>query len=263
MNINISEKVKTVLDLRLASGEITSDEYDSLFEKISEQSQLKSQQSNVNDIEEPILRYKEEVKFYKSYFIHLGVSYCYSQISDVKLTDFEHVVNFISILPEWNLFIYITGRENPITISAKSLAIKTQKFYFLRKAYQFINQHTSKGQVQQIIFQLQQKGIIEITKDIFINYRGWITDRKVQYALSEILKNGTIEFTNLEERSFFNGGKKIYKHIFIISPYKNANQDLCIIFQAGHNCKYSPNTLIHIFQNFDRYLKYMPTPKGE
>jgi hypothetical protein len=228
----MNDNVKVKLDMRLASGDISVEEYDFILQKISGSQITES----AND--ELVVRYKDELVLYKNAFFHNGKKYSYSQIENVTLFDPEMIVNLISVMPEWTLIIYLDDEVNPLCITAKSIAVKTPKFYFLRKAYRHLVQQSFKGQIERIIQQLQKKQLVELCKDIFIDYNCWITNRKIKLDLVGASRDGIIEFHNYEKTFWFNGNKTIWKNVFVISPFKNCSEEQSIIFQAGLHSNY-------------------------
>lgn len=200
-----------------------------------------------------IMRYNEKFSIYQDYIAFNGEKIGYNNILNIFLSDGEFIVNLISILPKFDLYIeYLDdfGEEKYFVISAHSPIIKTPKFYKLKKAHQILKYKMNYHRIIRFLTRINLDGYAHLSDEITISKEGLIRSRDKIADISLASQNGIIDMVDLTKRSFISGNKTTSRDWIVVSENKIIDEEI-IYFQKG---LYDTFSTLEILQNFTMFM---------
>jgi hypothetical protein len=178
----IDREVQRELDLRLAKGEITKEEYLSIQNTISSspeaaaplRSALRSTLASVSRLKDQVFGSNEfanpkndeplvvnsEMVLYGDYLEFKNSKIYYSEIESVWYHAYRHVVNYVPIRISTCVVARLpTGRE--ISASASSMVMTGKKNKLVQNAYAVLSSRTFEKRLQRYLDPLESMGVID------------------------------------------------------------------------------------------------------
>lgn len=162
----MDENVRKTLDLRLASGEITIEEYRATLNVLRNSATEATESTTARNLRsdgqtEPrlILTMDSDLSLFESFLVYKGRRHSYSTITSLAYSRSMTSYNFIPTSNKTNFNIELENGET-ITYSTKTVFARGNLSKLLEQAYLFLQPATFQSRLNRTAYQLAQKGSI-------------------------------------------------------------------------------------------------------
>ena len=191
-NHKMQECPINILKKRLATGEISIDEYNELSAVLAHDSQKAKTSSKAAPIQDkPVIIIDTKNWFGNVMFAHNGNIYYIEEIMALKSNQFTQTINFAP--SHYSGFEVTLSNGSVLEYKAVSVIIRTKKVNNLSEAFDFISKTTFSQRVHQYLHQIQVQGFFQY-RDYFIYDNGDIKYKTNTVNIAEAGLQNDVEF---------------------------------------------------------------------